>query len=188
MILTILGFYNYDPDIFEDMQLPEDITRETVINSILLECGELELIYPSFNLMKLAIKEWSRREQSTWVKLQDTVTVEYNPLWNVDATIEEVGSLDRDRSGSGSGSGSDTHSVKGYNESNWSNSDKVERSDSNSWSDTDSTEDTRTTTRTGNIGVTSSQQLIQQERDVAAFNVYDYIVDSFKKRFCVLVY
>lgn len=45
-----------------------------------------------------------------------------------------------------------------------------------------------TDTETGNIGVTSSQELVQRERDLAKFSIYDYIIESFKCRFCVLVY
>lgn len=40
----------------------------------------------------------------------------------------------------------------------------------------------------GNIGVTTSQQMIQAEREVVKFNIYDYITDEFKSRFCLLVY
>ena len=41
----------------------------------------------------------------------------------------------------------------------------------------------------GNIGVTTSQQMLEQELEVAPkLNVINYIIDSFKKRFCVLVY
>lgn len=40
----------------------------------------------------------------------------------------------------------------------------------------------------GNIGVTTSQEMINQERDVVQFNIIDYIIDSFKRRFCLLVY
>ena len=40
----------------------------------------------------------------------------------------------------------------------------------------------------GNIGVMSTQQMIEQERKVSQFNVIDYIIDSFKKRFCILIY
>ncbi len=40
----------------------------------------------------------------------------------------------------------------------------------------------------GNIGVTSSQQLIQAERELVKFNIYDFIIDSFKARFCLLIY
>lgn len=40
----------------------------------------------------------------------------------------------------------------------------------------------------GNIGVTTTQSMIEQEREIAKFNIYDYIINSFKNRFCLLVY
>lgn len=46
----------------------------------------------------------------------------------------------------------------------------------------------RDTRRTGNIGVTSSQQLINEELDLAERNLYHDIVRSFKQRFCLMVY
>lgn len=43
-------------------------------------------------------------------------------------------------------------------------------------------------TEQGNIGVTTSQQMIEAERELAKFNIYDFIIESFKNRFCILVY
>lgn len=40
----------------------------------------------------------------------------------------------------------------------------------------------------GNIGVTTSQQMIEAERDVALYNIIDVIISSFKNRFCLQVY
>lgn len=40
----------------------------------------------------------------------------------------------------------------------------------------------------GNIGVTTTQQMLTQERDIAKFNIYDFIIDSFKNRFCLMIY
>lgn len=40
----------------------------------------------------------------------------------------------------------------------------------------------------GNIGVTTTQQMIEQERDIAKFNIYQVILEEFKQRFCLLVY
>lgn len=40
----------------------------------------------------------------------------------------------------------------------------------------------------GNIGTMTVQQMIREERDISKFNLVDYIVDSFKQRFCILVY
>ena len=43
-------------------------------------------------------------------------------------------------------------------------------------------------TEQGNIGVTSTQSLIKEQRDVVAFNVMDVIIKDFIQRFCLGVY
>ena len=54
---------------------------------------------------------------------------------------------------------------------------------------TDSTGSLTTSTISGNIGVTTSQQMLEQELEVAPkLNIINYIVQSFIKRFCLLVY
>lgn len=48
---------------------------------------------------------------------------------------------------------------------------------------------TRENHTAGNIGVTTSQQMLQQEIDIAsALNVAKIITESFRERFCLLVY
>lgn len=43
-------------------------------------------------------------------------------------------------------------------------------------------------TEQGNIGLTSTQQLIQEQREVVKLNILDYIINEFKQRFCLKVY
>ncbi len=53
----------------------------------------------------------------------------------------------------------------------------------------DTSTETETSRIHGNIGVVSSQQMLQQELEISPkLNIISYIVDSFKKRFCLLVY
>jgi hypothetical protein len=40
----------------------------------------------------------------------------------------------------------------------------------------------------GSIGVITPQQMIEQERRVDQFNIVNFIIDSFKGRFCILIY
>ena len=40
----------------------------------------------------------------------------------------------------------------------------------------------------GNIGVTTTQKLIEEQRAIDLFNLYDIIIEDFKMRFCILVY
>lgn len=42
--------------------------------------------------------------------------------------------------------------------------------------------------RLGNTGIYTKQMLIQQEREVAEFSLYQYIMRDFKKRFCIQVW
>ena len=172
MLLSIMGLYEYDNNLFQGLQLPEGLDKEAVINEILLQCAELEVMYPSIDVMKLAITTWSIANQYTWQKLYDTMVVEYNPIWNVDATVE----IDRETSGSGNA----TDAVKGFNSNTWAESDKTDTSSS--------AEEDVTERRTGNLGVTTTQQMLEQERKIADFNMISFIAQSFKQRFCLLIY
>ena len=172
MLLSIQGLYEYDNTLFQGLQLPEGLSQDAVINEILLQCAELEIVYPSIDIMKLAITTWSIANQYTWEKLYDTMVVEYNPIWNVDANV----TIDRNTSGSGNA----TDAVKGFNSNTWAESDKT---DTSSEAEEDVYE-----RRTGNIGVTTTQQMLEQERKIAEFNMISYIAQSFKQRFCLLIY
>ena len=172
MLLSIMGLYEYDNNLFEGLQLPEGLSREAVINEILLQCAELEIMYPNIDIMKLAITTWSLANQYTWQKLYDTMVVEYNPIWNVDATVN----IDRNTSGTGNA----TDAVKGFNSNTWAESDKTDT--------TSKAEEDVIERRTGNIGVTTTQQMLEQERAIAEFNMISYIAQSFKQRFCLLIY
>ena len=164
MILSILGMYEYDPKLFDDMIIPVGLSKEILIDQILLECAELEVIFPDTNTLKRAIKVWSEGKRESWNKLYETVTIEYNPIWNVDADIE----ITRDTTG--------VNSVQGFNSSTWAEANKNEG------------DETIRERRQGNIGVTASQDLIKKEREIAEFSMYDHIANSFKHRFCILVY
>lgn len=190
--MSILGLYYINPDIFSDMVYPQELNKDTLIDNILAECAELEVCYPDPVYMQQLIRIWSEKELSNWQKLYDTTALTYNPIWNVDAHITETETRDLHSTMDSveSGTGSTVNSKTGYNDNTFVNAEQdvannnVDRN--NAGSDTGTI--TRTTERGGNIGVTSSQQLIREERDIAQFNVYDYITDSFKRRFCLLIY
>ena len=71
-----------------------------------------------------------------------------------------------------------------------SETENIDRDTSTSETVTETGSGTNTVVKTdkGNIGVTTTQQMIEQERESALYNIYNVIVDSFKKKFCILVY
>ena len=40
----------------------------------------------------------------------------------------------------------------------------------------------------GNIGVTTTQKLIREQRNIEQFNLYDIIIEDFKMKFCIMIY
>lgn len=54
--------------------------------------------------------------------------------------------------------------------------------------DNNTGETTHEQTETGNIGITLTQQMITAEREIAMFNIIDFIINDFKERFCLLIY
>lgn len=202
MMLSIMGMYEYDNSIFDGLEVPSFTDPETntfhvldkdvLIKNILLHCAELEIVYPSSDTMKMAIGVWAASELNSWTKLYATTMAAYNPIWNVDANISQKRNIDRDIDVSDrvNISGNNTHSVQGFNSPAWAAAEKDDYS--NNSTDTAHTDDvtgeTFTERRTGNIGVTATQDLIKKEREIADFSMIEYITMSFKKRFCILIY
>lgn len=82
--LTMIGLYNYDPDIFANLELPDGYDRNTFIDSLLLEHGEKCVLYSNPDFMKNAIGAWSRKWSLELARIYDALTAEYDPIHNYD--------------------------------------------------------------------------------------------------------
>lgn len=190
--LSILGLYYLDRTIFDLMVYPQELNRDILVNSIVAECAELEILYQDPAYIKQLIGIWSQKELYNWQKLFETTQFVYNPIWNVDAHITEKEKRNRTGSFENSEDANNTNinAKTGYNSATFEDAerDNAIANIGRAGSDQDAEEIERTTERGGNIGVTMTQQLIEAEREVDKFNMYDYIIDSFKRRFCILLY
>lgn len=200
--ISILGLYNEDNTIFESMQLPESdhLNKDTLIHNILMDCAELEALYTDPDFMKFAITEWSKARLHVWQELANTMDYEYNPIWNKDVHDEEYIKNTRDESrtysdqASNTSSGTTTNQGVAFNSNSFDDREKDISSGSMSSTDNSTTRDagyndqTRDYTSQGNQGITSTQQLINEQREVSKFSLYDIIITEFKTRFCLLVY
>ena len=201
--MSIMGLYQWDNTIFDLLNLPEGMDKNVLVNMILSELSELEVLYPNPVVMKNLICLWSASSQYTWKTLYRTTVLEYDPIANYDRT--ETRSLDSTATGSSEDGGTDsvttngtqTTAVAGFDNSaqnpytnkdietaNGTSSTKFGHTNSNTYNKNDS----ETIRAKGNIGVTTTQQMIEQERQTALFNIYDKIVQDFKERYCILVY
>ena len=179
-MLSILALYNYEPTVFSEMVVPEGIDKAQLISTICLQNAELDLLYSDPGIMRTAIGMWSRTSAYSWDKLAKTLDLEYNPIWNKDATITEEETIGREAEGSSSG----VNKVSAYNSDDFENRDSSEAEGSSSEDVTRNYE----RKEQGNLGITTAQSMIREERDVAMFNLYDTISEDFKRRFCLCVY
>ena len=215
--LTIAGLYDYDPEIFADVDFPgENVDKDVVIDQIVYDCGELPLVYTKPDFMRRQLRRWSEVNRLTWQRIYLALTEEYNPLHNYDRTEVETGTNtgsegetgtiqtaeDISDTGSNQTSATTTDQVTGYNSNTFADDNKQLASgnaSSTNARDRDETE-TRNLTHTrnlaharnlhifGNIGVTTSAQMLTGELEVRATDIYRIIVDEFKQYFCLMIY
>lgn len=200
-LLSIRGLYLADPTLFDNMVLPEEMDRATVIDAILQDCMELETVYPSTYAMKLMIGVWSRREQKTFERIYQAEQAEYNPIENYDR--RQTDTRDTQHSGNDVTNGTASETINNSNLHKYAAFDSGSLADQTQDNQTGSGSqsvqntlthgerigDTFTSYIHGNIGVTTSQQMLQSELELAPkINTINYVVNSFKMRFCILVY
>lgn len=237
ILMSVNALHTMDSSLFDNLQVPVGMNKDTIVNSILMECMELEVLYPRPETMKTMIGIWSAKEISTWNRVYAAEQAEYNPIENYDR--HQTDSRQETHSGDDvtvtSNEGSSTDSTTGQsgtttNASGQLSDDTLHKYAAfDSGSLADQTEDVKTASSTntqtennaveqtsrgttsdsgrhtlthgetvgetftsyihGNIGVTTSQQMLESELELAPkINTINYIVNSFKMRFCVLVY
>lgn len=251
--LTIIGFDDYfvqmGQSLFDNLTLPEGITKDTLIDNIILEGGEFEVMYSDPDFMRRAIGAWSLKWYPSierWIK---ALAIEYNPLENYDRMEDWTDNIERSEAASTEDtlsrdeaadfSQSDARQTGGDNtittdrdSLNSPPKRTIERSayDSNNYepssqetetgkwkeinaqntseSGATSSEGNTRISETGrgssssalnddsvhsgrihgNIGVTTSQQMLMQELEIGYWNIYEKVTELFLKEFTIPVY
>lgn len=288
--ITLNGWLQYDPTIFDGVILPEDYDRDALLAEIMSRSGELYTYHQVPYVLKENIRLWFSRNFLNFDRMMAALMADYNPIENYDRhedwtripdltdeakhtgsdSVEASGTDSTEASGSDSteASGSDTDTLSGkdtttrgynnYNEASTRTGDdttertvsafdsgayqpaektvetfgsvkdskditgsyddstdygKVDtmdygRKDETTYGRRDETtygrkdETTFNSTMTdrhtgfekytsrvhGNIGVTTSQQMIQSELELRKFDIYEEIAGRFEHEFLVQVY
>ena len=214
--ITLIGCYNYfdsmQDDLLKYLKLPSGIDKETLVNNILMNGGEFEILYSNPNFFQDMIKIWSSKWLHTFTKWQTAINIKYDPLYNYDR-IEEYDDTRNEKEGIkknenvvahdesvSSGEGETTNANSAYDSATYTPHDKSNSfssgsnaSDSNTGvtgnQDRDRTETLKHRAHLyGNIGVTTSQQMLHDELDIAQWNIYEHITDLFLEEFTIYTY
>lgn len=210
--LTTWGLYQADKTIFDKFHIPKALDKDQLVNYILMETMELETLYPAPKWFSRVIDVWSAVKLPYWEELEKTLHYDYNPIHNYDRTEEWTDEDSGTSSGTGSSSGNSTNNstnnstdstvqkATAFNSDAAKETGRAENTgesagnvEANYTTDTDSSEQYQKTLKrtghaSGNIGVTTTQEMIQAQRDIVRFSVYDAILQDFKGCFCVQVY
>lgn len=194
-----------DNTILNGIILPDGLSLDTLKNNIILECAELEVIYSAPSFFRWAVDCWAIKELPIWERMWNAIQTEYNPLENYDRreewedsqTVEREAQNETTATGETSDTTQGNHFVYGFNDnsqvkqSSDTGSGTTEREDSTTASGTESTtgSGTRSGRIHGNIGVTTSQAMLEAELNLdRKINMYDIIAKDFRNRFCILMY
>lgn len=210
--LSILGLFKYDNTVFSQMKIPkaseldlnlpymqsavQDLSMETLQFKILMDLAELPLVYTDPELMRYMIGRWSEARLPVWRELWKTTLYKYSPIWNKEGVVEETRDLKTTGNTSGTTSSNTDrtveHQVTGFDTDAYANDTKDIVDDDSGSSTTGqmagSENETVRRVEQGNIGVTTTQQMIKEQREIVLLDMYQIITDEFKKQFCVMIY
>lgn len=180
-MISLYGLYETDRTIFDGLQLPEQANREELITNLLLEAGEMEIVYPDADIMKMAIESWSDGMIRGWEMIATVLYEKYDPFVNIKR--DEVRTITQSRNLTNTGRS--TNSVNA-----WNSMDPTTR-DINEGTGTDT--GTISTTEhfhvEGDSAITDAQDVAKKEVQLrVAYNLYQIITNDFIKRFCLMIY
>ena len=227
--LTMISFNKYlnqmyNQTLFDLLNLPEDIDKETLVDNIILQGGEFEVLYADPVFMRQAIGTWSNKCYNTFLRWITAQNIEYNPLENYDRKEDWTDQLNKGINTSARRDSGNTRTFDNEDkrtlDTTTESTDEVSAFDSSTYQPSQKTTTTNDGTDTmnysgtitdefgegtsgsekensktthdgrihGNVGVTTSQQMLTAEYEVARFNIIDQITDMFILEFCIPIY
>lgn len=105
--LSFNGLLTGYPELFDDLKVPDSVSKETVCNQLLFDTLELEVLYADGPTMRRALGVYSETMLPSWTRYADALGLEYDALASDDRTRTT------DHAGTSSGTNNRTNGVKG---------------------------------------------------------------------------
>ena len=170
--------WQFNNALFEKFEVPEQINKQDVVDTILLECAELPVVYTNWDVLQGAIGLLSKRRLHAWERMAKALFEDYNPLHNFDRYEDSSD----DENTSSSGTADSVNTVNGYNGD-------AERDRQNTTGNSNTTRGNKHKAHLyGNIGVTTSAQMLEGELEIRKQDLISIIAREFKENLCIMVY
>lgn len=166
--MTMIGLYNYDSALFDQLSLPDGIEKSDFINAFLLKYGECPVLYPRWEFMQFALGVWSKKWYHSIERIIYAFTEDYNPLHNFDRHEDYTDSEDIDRATAAATKG--TSSTSSETDESTGSTDNTENTvsayNSDQYQPDTKSESSGTGTRNTTGSVTGSDTIDQSGTDV----------------------
>lgn len=170
--------------LWDDIRIDDRINKDSLVTYIMQMCLGEQVRYDDTEAFKLFSDNWFVMNYDIIKELLDTKEYDYNPIENYDRNTEGEENTKSDfNKNSGNTS---TNEVSAYNSSVYSPSSKITDNGSSSGKDNGNRKYKERVH--GNIGVTTTQQMIEQQRESVQFNIYVWIVKKYKDEMMSCVY
>ena len=181
-LYSVMGMYNRDQTIFDNMLIPAQIDRDSLTNKLLIDCAELEILYPDCDMLKESLGYWSKAHLHSWEMMFISLNKEdYDPFTDFDRHEEYTEHYSDLNNLQANGRGSQ----RAFNDADLTD---ITGSTSSSVNDRSGSRD-HTLRQYGNSALGTNQDIIKKEIELRiAYNVIDLIITQFKRDFCLLVY
>lgn len=202
--ISTLGMYYANPNLFADMSMPQytytvpdpddpdappvEVTadyldKNNFIYNLLMETAELEVIYPDPDFFQEAIKQWSIARLTVWERVALVLTNKYDPFINIRRHEERNIIQDRDLA---------SGATNTYNQNAWNDSSTTgvqTNVNVSSGTDTGKVTTSETFDLEGDSAITDAQDVARKEVELRTeYDLMQYMIRDFKKRFCLMVY
>ena len=204
IIQTLIGTYEFYPDLFASLNLPTGFDKSAFIDALLLDQGEKSVLYSNPVYMAYSIGKWGAKWYHEFERIKEAIEEDYNPLHNFDRHEEY-----NDASSTNSlGTSSDTvqhtrttndvttHEVSAFNSTGYQADDQTTESGGNytdgrsgNVTGQESVNSAHIGHLYGNIGVTKSQDMLRDEIEVRMrTNLYGIMARMFAEELLINIY
>ena len=198
----IRALLDYDNSIFDNFASPADpdgvkIPEADIIDHIIYKYGDAPLFTPDPAVMKYYIGKWSARRLPIWERFYKAVLAEYDPLNNYDRTEKTTDYLTHGHTVTTDDDLTAGTSVENQISADNANTYQPDSKAINSGKDQRDIKEAHTGIDKrdydshvfGNIGVTTSQQMLTAELDlIPRLDVIDMIANDFHDEFNLMIY
>lgn len=200
-LLEIGTMYGHEYDyMWNGIEIDSRVDIPTLEFETIRRCAQSTPLVNTYNGFKQLSDTFFKKWSYQITKLLNTQEFDYNPIWNRDGTTTHTLTSERakDRNmgddfvetNSEDNTGTTENTVSAFDSSSYQPNDKTSDSSHtgrNTGSNRDITEkenegygENYKEVSQGNIGVTSTQSLIEEERKLYEFNIYDWIVSKYE--------